>query len=205
MNGVRQLPGHQYQRSGVTFKLTKTRRLTLPSSGPTPGYALRWPLRSSVRPTKHDLRHGVRHATCGSRADRRIVCWLRAMRAIICTRYGPLEVLRLAEVERPTPRRNQVRIRIFATAVTFSDCLVRGMNVPRRYRLMMRLMAGWNAPRRSILGLVLAGDVESVGRNVIQGRRSTIRHESMGSRYVCGAGLLVGPTGTSSWATRRAT
>jgi NADPH:quinone reductase-like Zn-dependent oxidoreductase len=88
------------------------------------------------------------------------------MRAIICTRYGPPEVLRLAEVERPTPRRNQVRIRIFATAVTFSDCLVRGMNVPRRYRLLFRLMAGWTAPRRRILGMVLAGDIESVGRNV---------------------------------------
>jgi NADPH:quinone reductase-like Zn-dependent oxidoreductase len=88
------------------------------------------------------------------------------MRAIICTRYGPPEVLRLAEVERPTPRRNQIRIRIFATTVTFSDCLVRGMNVPRRYRLLMRLMAGWTAPRRSILGMVLAGEVDSVGRNV---------------------------------------
>src|SRR5206468_1526991 len=68
--------------------------------------------------------------------------------------------------ERPTPRRNQVRIRVIATAVTFSGCLVRGMNVPRRYRLPFRLLAGWNAPRRSILGMVLAGDVESVGRNV---------------------------------------
>ncbi|MFY9825656.1 MAG: hypothetical protein WAM82_30055 [Thermoanaerobaculia bacterium] len=88
------------------------------------------------------------------------------MRAIICTRYGPPEVLRLAEVERPTPRRNQVRIRIFATAVTVSDCVIRGLRAPRRYRLLLRLLAGWNAPRRKILGMVLAGDVESVGRNV---------------------------------------
>jgi alcohol dehydrogenase len=87
------------------------------------------------------------------------------MRAVLCTRYGPPEVLRLAEVERPTPRRNQVRIRIFATAVTFSDCLARGLKVPRRYRILFRLLAGWTAPRR-ILGMVLAGDVESVGRNV---------------------------------------
>jgi NADPH:quinone reductase-like Zn-dependent oxidoreductase len=43
------------------------------------------------------------------------------MRAFICTRYGPPEVLRLAEVERPIPRRNQIRIRIFATAVTVSS------------------------------------------------------------------------------------
>ena len=88
------------------------------------------------------------------------------MRAVICTRYGPPEVLQLAEVERPTPRRNQIRIKIFATSVSFSDCLVRGLKVPSRYRILFRLMAGWKAPRRRILGMVLAGDVESVGRNV---------------------------------------
>src|SRR5258706_12963746 len=88
------------------------------------------------------------------------------MRAVICTRYGPPEVLRLAEVARPIPRRNQVRIRIFATAVTVSDCVIRGLRAPRRYRLLLRLLAGWNAPRRRILGMVLAGEVESVGRNV---------------------------------------
>jgi NADPH:quinone reductase-like Zn-dependent oxidoreductase len=88
------------------------------------------------------------------------------MKAVICTRYGPPEVLRLAEVERPTPRRNQIRIRIFATAVTVSDCVIRGLRAPRRYRLLLRLLAGWNAPRRPILGMVLAGEVESVGRNV---------------------------------------
>ncbi len=88
------------------------------------------------------------------------------MRAVICTRYGPPEVLRLAEVERPIPGRNQVRIRIFAAAVTVSDCVIRGLRAPRRYRLLMRLLVGWNAPRRKILGMVLAGDVESVGRNV---------------------------------------
>jgi D-arabinose 1-dehydrogenase-like Zn-dependent alcohol dehydrogenase len=90
----------------------------------------------------------------------------RAMKAVICTRYGPPEVLRLAEVERPTPRRNQICIRIFATAVTVSDCVIRGLKVPRRYRILLRLVWGVKAPRRPIIGMVLAGDVESVGRNV---------------------------------------
>lgn len=84
------------------------------------------------------------------------------MRAVICTRYDPPEVLRLAEVERPTPRRNQVRIRIVATSVTVSDCVVRGLKAPRLYRLLGRLVVVWKAPRRPILGIVLAGDVESV-------------------------------------------
>lgn len=88
------------------------------------------------------------------------------MRAVICTRYGPPEVLQLAEVERPTPRRNQVCIRIVATAVSVSDCVIRGLRAPRRYRIPLRLLAGWTAPRRRILGMVLAGDIESVGRNV---------------------------------------
>ena len=87
------------------------------------------------------------------------------MRAVICTRYGPPEVLRLAEVERPRPRRNQVCIRIVAAAVSVSECVVRGLRAPRRYRILFRLVAGWTAPRR-ILGMVLAGDIESVGRSV---------------------------------------
>ena len=88
------------------------------------------------------------------------------MRAVICTGYGPPEVLQLAEVPRPVPGRNQVRIRIVSTSVSFSDTLVRGMRVPRRMRILFRLFAGWNAPRRRILGMVLAGDIESIGRNV---------------------------------------
>ena len=87
------------------------------------------------------------------------------MKAVICTRYGPPEVLQLADIEQPIPRRNQVSIRIVATSVVASDCMVRGLRVPRRYQILLRLLAGWKAPRR-ILGMVLAGDVESVGRNV---------------------------------------
>lgn len=78
-------------------------------------------------------------------------------------RYGPPEVLRVIEVDRPKPRRNQVCIRIGATAVTASDCIARGLKVPLRYQVIMRLAFGLKAPRR-ILGMVLAGDVEAVGR-----------------------------------------
>jgi len=88
------------------------------------------------------------------------------MKAVICTAYGPPEVLQLADVPRPVPKRNQIRIRIVATSVSFSDTLVRGMRVPRRLQIPFRLFAGWNAPRKRILGMVLAGDVESVGSRV---------------------------------------
>jgi NADPH:quinone reductase-like Zn-dependent oxidoreductase len=51
------------------------------------------------------------------------------VRAIICTAYGPPEVLQLGELPMPEPKRGQVRIRMHATAVTYSDCLVRGLAV----------------------------------------------------------------------------
>lgn len=88
------------------------------------------------------------------------------MKAIICTAWGPPEVLRVADVERPTPRKNEVRIRIVATSVTASDCIARALAAPARYRIVARLLLGIRAPRRPIFGMVLSGEVESVGRNV---------------------------------------
>ena len=88
------------------------------------------------------------------------------MRAVICTRYGPPEVLRLEELATPAPRKNEVRIRILATAVTSSDCYVRGLNLSPAYRIMARLALGWNAPRQPVLGMVLSGEVDSVGSDV---------------------------------------
>lgn len=85
------------------------------------------------------------------------------MKAVVCTRYGPPEVLRVEELATPVPRKNQVRIRILATAVTSSDCYVRGLNLSPAYRIMARLALGWNAPRQPVLGMVLSGEVDSVG------------------------------------------
>jgi len=88
------------------------------------------------------------------------------VKAIVCTGYGPPEVLQLKEVQTPTPARNQVRIKIFATAVTASDCLVRGLKFRAQYRLLARLLFGFKAPRRPILGMLLAGEIDSLGRDV---------------------------------------
>ncbi|MFC1481316.1 NAD(P)-dependent alcohol dehydrogenase [Candidatus Neomarinimicrobiota bacterium] len=88
------------------------------------------------------------------------------MKAIVCTKYGPPEVLQLQEVEKPAPRKNEVCIKIFATTVTASDCITRGFNVPTRLKLPMGLVVGFTKPRQPILGMVLAGEVESVGKNV---------------------------------------
>jgi NADPH:quinone reductase-like Zn-dependent oxidoreductase len=85
------------------------------------------------------------------------------MKAAVCTLYGPPEVLRVEELATPVPQKNEVRIRILATAVTSSDCYTRGLRLSPTYRLMARLVLGWNAPRQPVLGMVLSGKVDSVG------------------------------------------
>ncbi len=88
------------------------------------------------------------------------------MKAIICTKYGPPDVLQLKEVKNPAPRNNEVCIKIFATAVTASDCIIRGFKVSTRRWLLGRLFLGLTKPRKSILGLVLVGEIETVGKHV---------------------------------------
>jgi NADPH:quinone reductase-like Zn-dependent oxidoreductase len=90
------------------------------------------------------------------------------MKAAVCTRYGPPEVLQLQDVRDPVPGAKDVLIRIRATTVTPSDCYIRSA-IPTA-RLFMRLMAraviGLTRPRRPILGAVLVGEIEVVGRKV---------------------------------------
>lgn len=88
------------------------------------------------------------------------------MKAAICTRYGPPEVLRLEERATPIPRKDQVRIRIGATAVASSDTYVRGLRLSPAYRIMARVALGWKGPRQPVLGMVLSGVVDSVGADV---------------------------------------
>ena len=86
------------------------------------------------------------------------------MKAIVWTEYGPPDVLQLQEVEKPTPKDNEVRIRIYATTVTSGDCEQRSLKLPILYRLPMRAAVGLRRPERiTILGMELAGEIESVG------------------------------------------
>jgi NADPH:quinone reductase-like Zn-dependent oxidoreductase len=88
------------------------------------------------------------------------------MKAIICTKYGPPEVLQMGELQKPTPTGNQILIRIRAAAITISDCIVRSGKVTPLLWLPMRIFVGFSRPRNPVLGLDLAGDVEAVGRAV---------------------------------------
>ena len=89
------------------------------------------------------------------------------MKAIVWTKYGPPDVLQLKEVEKPIPQDNEVLIRIYATTVIAGDCELRSLKFSLLMRALMRLGFGLRKPKRvTILGADLAGEVESVGKDV---------------------------------------
>ena len=88
------------------------------------------------------------------------------MKAAVYEKYGPPEVLHLTEIAKPTPKDNEVLIRVRATTVTIGDSRMRSFTVPRGMWLPARLYLGIRQPKRKILGMELAGDVEAVGNAV---------------------------------------
>lgn len=88
------------------------------------------------------------------------------MRAIICTKYGGPDVVELRQIAKPVPKDHELLVQVRATTVTTGDCRVRGFQSPWTLWIPMRLVLGIRRPRNPILGVELAGIVESVGRSV---------------------------------------
>jgi NADPH:quinone reductase-like Zn-dependent oxidoreductase len=88
---------------------------------------------------------------------------METMKAMICTKYGPPDVLQIRQCQKPIPKADEVLIKVYATSVTNSDLFIRGSNIPLRFMIPMRLMLGIRGPRNPIIGEVLAGVIEHVG------------------------------------------
>ncbi|MFH6605091.1 NAD(P)-dependent alcohol dehydrogenase [Maribacter algicola] len=87
------------------------------------------------------------------------------MKAIICTRYGPPEVLKIQEIPKPNPKNDEILIKIMASAINSGDVRVRGLKVNGFLKIVMRLMFGFTKPRKPVLGTVFSGIVETIGDN----------------------------------------
>ena len=89
------------------------------------------------------------------------------MKAIIWTKYGPPEVLKFSEIEKPTPKDNEVLIKIHATTVTAGDSETRSLQFPIYLSLALRLWIGFLKPKENTIpGTELAGEIEAVGKDV---------------------------------------
>lgn len=115
------------------------------------------------------------------------------MKAIICAKYGPPEVLQLQEVEKPIPGDHEVLIRIYATTAHVGDTKIRrlkpGLGPVKDFffRPVMRIMLGFKGPRSRILGMDLAGEIVDVGKNVKQYRKGDQVFASAFQGYKFGA------------------
>ena len=90
------------------------------------------------------------------------------MKAIVYTEFGPPDVLRLKEVEKPTPKVNEVLIRIYATTVVAEEPGMRsspGLN-------------GFRKPKNPILGQEFAGEIEAIGKDVTLGMGAVVLHDT---------------------------
>lgn len=94
------------------------------------------------------------------------------MKAVICTKYGPPEVLQIKEVDKPIPQPNEVLVKILATTAHIGDTKIRrfkpGLGPIKDFffKPLMRCIVGFRGPRKKILGMELSGEIEAVGKDV---------------------------------------
>ena len=109
------------------------------------------------------------------------------MKAYVYRRYGGPDVVELADVQKPTPKDNEVLVKIHATTVTAGDWRVRTLNVPKGLGLLARLALGITRPRQPIMGTELAGVIETAGKDVTRFRPGDAVFAFPGGKMGCHA------------------
>src|SRR5262245_23560445 len=138
----------------------------------------------------HRLRRVLRraHRAAGGRRRAAGICKSRPMmKAAVCSRYGPPEVVQLQDVPKPEPADAEVLVRSFATTVNSGDARMRALRVPRGMGIAMRLKFGVTKPRQPIFGFDVAGQIESVGRAVTKFRPGDMVVASRAFEFGCHA------------------
>jgi NADPH:quinone reductase-like Zn-dependent oxidoreductase len=106
------------------------------------------------------------------------------MKAIVWTKYGAADVLKMSEVEKPTPRDDEVLVQINATTVTAGDCEMRSLKFPIYLSLPLRAWLGFSKPRgTTIPGMELAGEITAVGKNITLFKEGDLVYGSTGFRF----------------------
>jgi NADPH:quinone reductase-like Zn-dependent oxidoreductase len=90
------------------------------------------------------------------------------MKAIVCTGYGPPEVLKIKEVKEPVPKKDEVLIKVYKSTVTAGDCRIISFTFARWFWLPGRFLFGFTKPRKDIPGWELSGEIEAIGNQVTQ-------------------------------------
>lgn len=128
------------------------------------------------------------------------------MKAIAWTKYGSPEVLQVTEFEKPSPKNDEVLVKIDASTVTAGDCRLRAFNVPIGFWLPTRLVFGLFKPRVNIIGMDFSGEIESIGKNVSLFKKGDKVYGTSGMKlganaeYIClpeKAAVVKSPTNTS--------
>ena len=96
------------------------------------------------------------------------------MKAIVFTEYGPPDVMQLKDIEKPTPKNDEILIKVHATLVAYGDVSVRNLNnvslqefhMPEPFWILNRIVFGFSKPKVTILGSEFSGEIESVGDEV---------------------------------------
>ena len=115
------------------------------------------------------------------------------MKAIVCTKHGPPDVLQIKELDKPIPERNEVLIKIHATTVTSGDAVLRKLTTIQFLLMwpLARFIFGIKNQRKKILGHELAGEIEALGRDVTRFRKGDAIFGTTGFRggahaeYIC--------------------